>query len=58
VADAEKETNMRLRINCDCGVLVLGADEDELVTNAIAHAKDAHSMTITREQALALAESA
>jgi len=49
---------MRLRINCDCGVLVLGADEDELVTNAIAHAKDAHSMTITREQALALAESA
>lgn len=45
-------------INCECGVTVRGADDAELVTNAIAHAKDAHGMTITREQALALAETA
>lgn len=49
---------MALIINCDCGVVVRGENEDELVTNAVAHAKDAHSMTITREQALALAETA
>ena len=45
-------------INCDCGVVVRGEDDDELVRNAISHAKDAHAMTITREQALALAETA
>lgn len=45
-------------INCECGVTVRGENEDELVTNAIAHAKDVHGMTITREQALALAETA
>ena len=45
-------------INCDRGVVVRGENDDELVTNAIAHAKDAHSMTITREQALAMAQPA
>jgi predicted small metal-binding protein len=45
-------------INCDCGVTVRGDDEDEISKNAISHAKDAHGMTITREQALALAEPA
>ncbi len=45
-------------INCDCGVTVQGKDSDELVVNAISHAKDAHAMTITREQALPLAKSA
>jgi predicted small metal-binding protein len=45
-------------INCDCGHTVRGEDDDELVQNAIAHAQDVQGMTITREQALALAESA
>jgi predicted small metal-binding protein len=49
---------MAWRINCDCGVVVRGEDEDEIAQNAITHAKDAHAMTITREQALALAEPA
>ena len=45
-------------INCDCGVVVRGETDDELVENAIKHAKEAHGMTITREQALAIAEPA
>ncbi|MGH2759132.1 MAG: DUF1059 domain-containing protein [Actinomycetota bacterium] len=44
-------------INCDCGVVVRGETDDELVDNAQDHAKTAHNMTITREQALAVAES-
>lgn len=43
-------------INCDCGFVVRGEDDDELVTNAQKHAKDKHNMEITREQALAIAE--
>jgi predicted small metal-binding protein len=45
-------------INCDCGVVVRGETDDELVENAIKHAKEAHGMTITREQALAIAKPA
>ena len=45
-------------INCDCGVTVRGKDEDEIAKNAITHAKDDHAITITRDQALALAEPA
>jgi predicted small metal-binding protein len=47
---------MALVINCECGVAVRGATDDELVQNAQDHAQTAHRMTITREQALALAE--
>ena len=42
-------------INCDCGVVVRGADDDELVANCQAHAREAHGIDVTREQALALA---
>ena len=45
-------------INCDCGTVVRGETDDELVNNAQEHAKTAHQMTITREQALAVAERA
>ena len=45
-------------INCDCGFVVRGDDDDQLVTNAQKHAKEAHNMDITREQALAIAEPA
>jgi predicted small metal-binding protein len=45
-------------INCECGVVVKGETDDELVDNAQDHAKTAHNMNITREQALAIAESA
>ncbi len=42
-------------INCDCGFVVRGATEDELVSNAQAHAREVHDMEISREQALSLA---
>jgi predicted small metal-binding protein len=45
-------------INCECGFVVRGESDDELVTNAQKHAKEAHSMDLTREQALAIAEPA
>jgi predicted small metal-binding protein len=47
---------MALHITCECGVVVRGDSDDELVENARQHAKNAHALTITREQALALAE--
>ncbi len=44
-------------IHCDCGTAVKGTTEDEIVENAQDHAKNKHALTVTREQALALAES-
>lgn len=43
-------------INCDCGTVIRGSDEDEIVTEAIDHAKTAHAITITRTQVLAICE--
>ena len=42
-------------INCDCGHVVRGETDDELVTNAQVHARDVHGMEISREQVLSLA---
>jgi predicted small metal-binding protein len=43
-------------ITCDCGVVVRGATDDELVTNAQEHARTVHGMEITPDQALAMAQ--
>ena len=42
-------------INCDCGVVVRGDSDDELVAAAQEHAREAHGMALTREQVLSLA---
>jgi predicted small metal-binding protein len=42
-------------INCDCGFTIRGESDDELVTNAQAHAREVHDMDLTREQCLSLA---
>jgi predicted small metal-binding protein len=42
-------------INCDCGYVVRGETDDELVVDAQKHAREVHDMEITREQVLALA---
>jgi predicted small metal-binding protein len=42
-------------INCDCGFVVRGDTDDELVANAQIHASETHGMEITREQVLSLA---
>jgi predicted small metal-binding protein len=43
-------------IRCDCGTDVVGADENEVVTRGIEHAREGHAMTVTREQVLPLVE--
>lgn len=43
-------------IPCECGTFIRGATDDELVQNAQQHAKGAHGITLTAEQALGLAE--
>lgn len=40
---------------CECGVVLRGVDDDDLVAKAQAHARDVHKMEITREQVLAMA---
>lgn len=42
-------------INCDCGHVIRGDTDDELVAACQKHARDAHGMELTREQVLALA---
>ena len=42
-------------INCDCGRVVTGDSDDELVAAAQKHAREAHGMELTREQVLSLA---
>jgi len=43
-------------IKCDCGFVVRAGSDDELVNAAKKHAKDVHSMDLTAEQVLAMAE--
>ncbi len=45
-------------INCECGVQIRGETDDELFDKAQDHAKGAHNMNMTREQALSVAEQA
>lgn len=40
---------------CECGVVPRGTDDDDLVAKTQRHARDVHSMEITREQVLAMA---
>ena len=42
-------------LNCDCGRVVRGDSDDELVAAAQQHAREAHGMELTREQVLTLA---
>jgi predicted small metal-binding protein len=42
-------------IHCDCGRVVRGDSDDELVAAAQEHARQAHGMVLTREQVLSLA---
>lgn len=40
---------------CQCGVVLRGETDDELVANAQGHAREVHNMEISREQVLAMA---
>ena len=43
-------------IKCDCGYVVRGGSDDELIKAAQAHAKEVHEMDLNPEQVLAMAE--
>ena len=45
-------------IQCPCGTMLRSEDEDELVCKAQEHAKELHSMELSREQALSMAQPA
>jgi predicted small metal-binding protein len=45
-------------INCPCGFVLKGASDEEVVAKAQEHAKQAHQMDLSREQALAMARPA
>ncbi|MBI2171115.1 MAG: DUF1059 domain-containing protein [Chloroflexi bacterium] len=40
---------------CECGVVIKGRDDGDLVRQAQRHAREVHRMQITREQVLAMA---
>jgi hypothetical protein len=50
-----REPSMTRIINCDCGQVIRGDTDDELVAAGQKHARDAHGMELSREQVLALA---
>lgn len=45
-------------LQCDCGFEARAADSDGLVEEVRRHAREAHGMTLSREEALLLAFSA
>ena len=42
-------------IQCPCGYVLRGRDDEEVVRAAQEHAREVHEMELTREQALAMA---
>ncbi len=49
-------TQMAKIMRCDCGHVIRGETDDELVTNVREHAREVHDMEVTREQVLAMAQ--
>jgi len=49
---------MEKEIHCPCGTVIRSTDEQELVRLAQQHARDAHAMELSSEEALAMARPA
>ena len=45
-------------IQCPCGTVLEGSDDDEVVAKAQEHARSVHEMELSRDQALAMARPA
>ncbi|CAN5309489.1 hypothetical protein BH18ACT10_BH18ACT10_02020 [soil metagenome] len=43
-------------MQCDCGTVVRGETDNELVAKVREHAREVHEMEIAREQVLAMAQ--
>lgn len=46
---------MAKMIPCECGFIIRGDTDEELVSGAQAHAKEVHGMDLTADQALSMA---
>jgi predicted small metal-binding protein len=46
------------KVACDCGKVIRGSNDDELVRAVQQHAHSVHEMTLTKDQVLAMAEPA
>lgn len=46
------------QVACDCGTTIGGDTDDDLVTRVQEHAQEVHSMELTRDQILSMAEPA
>ena len=42
-------------MRCDCGYVVRGETDDEIVANVQKHAREVHDMEVTKEQVLSMA---
>lgn len=49
---------MAKKVECECGVTLVGEDDDEIFAKVKDHAGSVHAMEVTREQALAMAKPA
>ena len=49
--------NTGRKLECDCGYVASGADDDELVAAVQAHASEVHGMTLSAELVLGLLSS-
>ena len=45
-------------IQCPCGVVIEGQDDEDVVQKAQNHAREVHQMDLSREQALAMSRPA
>lgn len=45
-------------IECPCGAIIEGSDQDTMVARAQEHARETHGMDLSRDQALAMARPA
>jgi predicted small metal-binding protein len=45
-------------IECPCGVVLRGGNDDETIEQAQRHARENHDMTLSRDQAIAMARPA
>ena len=43
-------------VRCDCGFVVRSDNDDKLVAELQQHARDDHSMSLSRDQVLAMAQ--
>lgn len=50
--------NIEKKVTCDCGKVIRGRTEEELVASVQAHAHQVHAMELSRDQVMAMSEPA